>query len=167
VETRRLLVASVWGIIIGAICGPIGIVLLVGVLSEQAHNNAAPGPNFLIDLLCALGLLVPLGIVRGVQAMLHPGGSYTVYEHGFIYRPRRGGETVVPWSDVAEVRTRGSQAYGGFKHWFGLGFKATIRCASGSAFKLDGMTSSAPVFCSEVRHHVEAYQLANNGPQTS
>jgi hypothetical protein len=163
VDAKRLLVACVWGMVIGAVCGLIGVILAIH-LSNESNQDTSYGPHYITGVLIAVGFLLPLGIVRGLQAVGRRGESFTLHENGFIHHTRRH-DTVVPWSDVIDVRTRGSDRYSGFKHWFAIDFTARIHCAHGLTLKLNSMTDSAEVFCTEIERHVDAYRRAISGPQ--
>jgi WD40 repeat protein len=154
VNARRVLVASAWGIVLGAVCALIGIAVAVHIVNEHITIY---GPNYLVGVPLGFSLLLPLGLARGSQALLHLGESYAVHENGFLYRTRRR-EVAVSWADVLAVRTRGEEAYRGWRMWFGLGFSGRIRCAAGLTLRVDGMTDAAEVFCADVSQHLAAYR---------
>jgi WD40 repeat protein len=154
VDARRIMTASAWGIVIGAASGLIAI----GVAIRIADNNITiSGPNYIVGLPLVLSLLLPLGLVRGFQALLHRGESYAVHENGLVHHSRSI-DVAVPWADVLDVRARGREVHNGWRMWFGLGFSGRIRCAGGLTFHVDGMTSGVEPFCTEITRHLAAYR---------
>jgi WD40 repeat protein len=154
VDARRVMTASAWGIVIGVACGLIAIGVAIRIADD---NITISGPNYIVGLPLVLSLLLPLGLVRGFQALMHRGESYAVHENGLVHHSRSF-EVAVPWADVLDVRTRGQEVHNGWRMWFGLGFSGRIRCAGGLTLHVDGMTSGAQPLCAEIARHLAAYR---------
>src|SRR5258707_11031773 len=110
-DTRRMLIAAMWGIVVGAVFTVISVVVVVDVLSSPWKTNTV-GPNYFVSLMIAIALLLPWSVVRLVKGLRRRGESYMVHEQGFVHHaPAR--DEVVRWSHVAVVHQAGERKRGG------------------------------------------------------
>ncbi len=158
-DTRRMLIAAMWGIVVGAVFTVISVVVVVDVLSSPWKTNTV-GPNYFVSLMIAIALLLPWSVVRLVKGLRRRGESYMVHEQGFVHHaPAR--DEVVRWSHVAAVHQAGEEKSGGLLHALALDYRCRVVCSDGRKFKLNSYTDNAQWFAKSVSRHVSESKASN------
>jgi hypothetical protein len=132
----------------GACLGVLGVAFLYGSLSAFGRGEKVP---FQVVMIGVLGLLACIALIHG--ALRTRGLRVIVCRGGLILAVRTGIE-VLPWADVAELRSSTKVLRIAQPYYLGIGFAAlTIRGA-------DGRQWTVPVGLARIRKLIEAVQTS-------